>query len=161
MRQKIGMEPCPCGHPACKDWHLTGIGKFVQSSGFTKEEAQTIVAALEGDTAELARVVIEAAVLMGHLAPGLKHISIPDYQLFNEWPGRAQKALEASCMTPERRALRILEQAWANRALGEGSQKADILLALRLIVRVQQRDEQSIRHPVGAGFKRRRPKKNR
>jgi hypothetical protein len=40
----VGKEPCPCGR--CHDWHLTGIGKFVQGSGFTEEEADRIIAAL-------------------------------------------------------------------------------------------------------------------
>ena len=39
-------QKCPCGHPCCKDWHLVGIGKFVQGSGFTEEEADKILAAL-------------------------------------------------------------------------------------------------------------------
>lgn len=42
MTKRITIEPCPCGHPACKDFHLVGIGKFVQGSGFTKDEAELI-----------------------------------------------------------------------------------------------------------------------
>lgn len=38
----ITVEKCPCGHEACKDYHLKGLGKFVQGSGFTKSEAQMI-----------------------------------------------------------------------------------------------------------------------
>lgn len=42
----IGKERCACGHPSCKDYWLTGIGKFVQSSGFTEDEADEIIAAV-------------------------------------------------------------------------------------------------------------------
>lgn len=38
-RPPITIEPCPCGHPSCKDFHLVNFGKFVQGSGFTHEEA--------------------------------------------------------------------------------------------------------------------------
>jgi hypothetical protein len=43
---KIGVEPCSCGHRSCTDFWLTGVGKFVQGSGFTKEEAERIAALL-------------------------------------------------------------------------------------------------------------------
>ncbi len=142
MRQKIGIERCKCSYKNCPDRWLTGIGKFVQGSGFTQEEAELIVAALDSDTGELARVVIEAAMLIKHMMPGVKHITLPDYQLLNEWPAKAQKALEGTCKTPEQRALGILTRAWKDRALGDGSQKAGILLALELMVREQQRDGQ-------------------
>lgn len=38
----ITVEKCLCGHVACSDYHLVGIGKFVQGSGFTKREAAHI-----------------------------------------------------------------------------------------------------------------------
>lgn len=38
----VAHDGCPCGHPSCKDRHLIGIGKFVQGSGFTPEEAQEV-----------------------------------------------------------------------------------------------------------------------
>lgn len=41
-----GKEPCPCGHPRCKKFFLTGIGSFIQGSGFTEEEADLILSAL-------------------------------------------------------------------------------------------------------------------
>lgn len=40
--RKITFERCGCGHPSCKDYWLVGIGKFVQGSGFTLEEAERI-----------------------------------------------------------------------------------------------------------------------
>lgn len=44
----VGKEKCRCGH--CNDWWLTGIGKFVQGSGFTEEEADRIINALRKQT---------------------------------------------------------------------------------------------------------------
>ncbi|MGQ7794487.1 hypothetical protein ACUN0C_18945 [Faunimonas sp. B44] len=40
----IGYEKCPCG--VCSKYFLTGIGDFVQGSGFTLEEAERVVTAL-------------------------------------------------------------------------------------------------------------------
>ena len=45
MNNVVGSEHCPCGDFACKDYHLTGIGKFVQGSGFTLDEARFIIRA--------------------------------------------------------------------------------------------------------------------
>lgn len=42
-----GKEPCPCGHPSCKKWFLTGIGSFSQGSGFYEEEVDLILAGLD------------------------------------------------------------------------------------------------------------------
>lgn len=44
----ITIEQCPCPFDGCPDYHLVGIGKFVQGSGFTKEEAQQIADLLNG-----------------------------------------------------------------------------------------------------------------
>jgi len=38
----IKIEQCKCGYPNCSDYHLVGIGRFCQGSGFTKEDAQRI-----------------------------------------------------------------------------------------------------------------------
>lgn len=43
----VTIEKCPCGR--CSDYHLVGIGKFVQGSGFKKEEAQHIADLLNAD----------------------------------------------------------------------------------------------------------------
>lgn len=40
----LGRRPCPCWD--CRDWHLVGVGKFVQGSGFDEAEAAEILAAL-------------------------------------------------------------------------------------------------------------------
>lgn len=42
----ITHEACPCRYAGCRDRHLVGIGKFVQGSGFTLEEADEIVRAV-------------------------------------------------------------------------------------------------------------------
>lgn len=59
MTRKITTERCMCGHASCKDTWLVGIGKFVQGSGFTPEEAERIVKALNGPTsaAELTEII--------------------------------------------------------------------------------------------------------
>ena len=41
---QIKIERCPCGK--CSDWHLIGIGKFCQRSGFKKDEAEFICKAV-------------------------------------------------------------------------------------------------------------------
>ena len=43
---KITTEKCMCGHKSCKDTWLVGIGKFVQGSGFTPEEADRVLRGL-------------------------------------------------------------------------------------------------------------------
>ena len=40
---RFSIEKCPCGHQCCQDYHLKGIGHFVQGSGFSKEDAELIV----------------------------------------------------------------------------------------------------------------------
>jgi hypothetical protein len=47
MTEELSIKKCPCGDPYCRDYHLVGIGKFVQGSGFTAEEATRIVGALQ------------------------------------------------------------------------------------------------------------------
>lgn len=42
----ITTERCKCGHKSCQDVWLVGIGKFVQGSGFTQEEADRIIRGL-------------------------------------------------------------------------------------------------------------------
>lgn len=42
-RKKYSFERCPCNSKYCNDYHLIGIGKFVQGSGFNKEEVELIV----------------------------------------------------------------------------------------------------------------------
>jgi hypothetical protein len=44
----ITIAQCPCGHATCGDYHLVGIGKFCQGSGFSKKEAAWIAALLNG-----------------------------------------------------------------------------------------------------------------
>lgn len=39
---RITIKRCPCPYVNCGDYHLVGIGKFVQGSGFSKEEAEHI-----------------------------------------------------------------------------------------------------------------------
>ena len=39
MNYPISIVPCPCGHEGCSDYHLVGVGKFCQGSGFSKAEA--------------------------------------------------------------------------------------------------------------------------
>lgn len=45
----IGIERCACGSPNCRDYWLTGIGTFVQGSGFKKDEAELIARLLNAD----------------------------------------------------------------------------------------------------------------
>lgn len=46
MADKTTHTACPCGSAYCRDRHLVGMGKFVQGSGFTVEEAERICTAL-------------------------------------------------------------------------------------------------------------------
>ena len=54
--EKIGTEPCPCGHRSCRKTFLTGIGSFVQGSGFDPDEAHRIVTAVNSHAALLEAV---------------------------------------------------------------------------------------------------------
>jgi hypothetical protein len=45
-KQMIKVQQCCCGYKNCADYWLVGIGKFVQGSGFTKDEAKQIAALL-------------------------------------------------------------------------------------------------------------------
>jgi len=59
-----GIEKCTCGDKACNTYWLTGIGSFCQGSGFKKDEAEQIVAALRQGEVDRARVVeLEALCL--------------------------------------------------------------------------------------------------
>lgn len=44
----ITYRKCPCGQAECRTYQLVGIGSFYPGSGFTLEEAQRIVDALNG-----------------------------------------------------------------------------------------------------------------
>ena len=55
-RQHITITKCPCGHPSCSDYHLVGVGKFVQGSGFDRHEADLIARLLNEHTTELAEM---------------------------------------------------------------------------------------------------------
>jgi hypothetical protein len=48
---KIAIEQCCCGSSNCCDYWLVGIGKFMQGSGFTKEDAQRIADLLNQESA--------------------------------------------------------------------------------------------------------------
>ncbi len=54
---KYGKEPCRCGHPSCKNWWLTGVGGFVQGSGFTEDEADRIVDLLNAVDPDIVDVI--------------------------------------------------------------------------------------------------------
>lgn len=41
--KRITIEKCRCGSEFCRDYWLVGTGKFVQGSGFSREEAELIV----------------------------------------------------------------------------------------------------------------------
>jgi hypothetical protein len=79
---RVSKEPCPCGHKSCKDWHLVGIGKFVQGSGFSEEEADKILDALASPTPRETLVIhsrgpnTPAMVLCAKLADGGTFVSI-------------------------------------------------------------------------------------
>lgn len=45
----VTIEPYSCGHTACKDYWLVGVGKFNQGSGFTKREATRIASLINND----------------------------------------------------------------------------------------------------------------
>lgn len=48
----IRVEKCSCGHSACHDYWLVGIGKFMQGSGFTETDANRIARLLNDDSGE-------------------------------------------------------------------------------------------------------------
>lgn len=58
----ISIVACPCGHRGCSDFHFRGLGKFVQGSGFNKDEAHKIKNA-----------IVFAQAAQAGIACGLKH----------------------------------------------------------------------------------------
>jgi hypothetical protein len=48
-RHKVGMIQCSCGYKTCTDHWLTGVGKFVQGSGFTHDQGQRIAELINDD----------------------------------------------------------------------------------------------------------------
>lgn len=42
----IKIEKCKCNYETCQDYWLVGVGRFVQGSGFTKEQAVLIASLL-------------------------------------------------------------------------------------------------------------------
>ena len=67
---KVGTEKCWCGK--CQDYWLTGVGKFCQGSGFTKEVAEEIADLLNKEKEyKLNDVFVKAAIL--GLCCGLNH----------------------------------------------------------------------------------------
>lgn len=59
----IGIEKCPCGDEWCNTYHLTGIGNFVQGSGFTLAEAERIVVALHCPVSRLDEKTLRSLIL--------------------------------------------------------------------------------------------------
>jgi hypothetical protein len=47
----ITIERCRCGHKCCQDYWLVGLGKFVQGSGFEKDDAERIARLLNDEAA--------------------------------------------------------------------------------------------------------------
>ena len=45
----ITVARCPCGQQGCRDFHLVGIGKFVQGSGFNEADAIRLSKLLNGE----------------------------------------------------------------------------------------------------------------
>lgn len=65
---KITIEQCCCPYEHCSDYWLVGIGKFVQGSGFTQEEAQRIADLLNGDETRLEKAHL-LGVISGRSSP--------------------------------------------------------------------------------------------
>lgn len=50
-RRPVTVQQCCCGYPACQDHWLVGLGKFVQGSGFTREQAERVAELVNADEA--------------------------------------------------------------------------------------------------------------
>lgn len=46
IQKEVTIQQCQCGYAQCSTYWLNGIGHFVQSSGFGKEEAELIATAV-------------------------------------------------------------------------------------------------------------------
>lgn len=111
---KIGIEKCCCGHAGCRDYWLTGIGKFNQGSGFTKEEAENIAALL--NVAPAPTPPNAAVKALEEAARAMLRIAKPDWN----FPG-AHPAREAAIHHMET-ALSALTQTGDQAAVG-GTEK--------------------------------------
>lgn len=59
MTDELSYKKCPCGDTYCKDFHLVGIGKFVQGSGFTEADAAKILHSLKMAEEDAFRYVLD------------------------------------------------------------------------------------------------------
>lgn len=55
MSEKYTVSPCPCGHRACKDWHVCPVAD-VQGVHFTRQQAEAVAKLLNEMDAAKARV---------------------------------------------------------------------------------------------------------
>lgn len=79
----ITVEQCPCGHESCNDYHLRGVGKFVQGSGFEKEEAELIASYLNATSSpEREMAMVQQFHLKFGLPLGDEDTLMDDYPIF-------------------------------------------------------------------------------
>lgn len=101
---KIGKEKCMCGHTSCKDWWLTGIGKFVQGSGFTEDEADRIIMALSARNTVAPSVV---SAMYDEVLTRFEEAAIDR----SKWPGHA--AQEARYAEKRRTLVEVFADVYA------------------------------------------------
>lgn len=152
----IKVEKCPCGHPNCHNYHLTGIGKFVQGSGFEKNEAEQIALLLNIDNGdaygpldlvELLGVQAALQARMGEptgtgeagMKESLLHVIIEATEAMTEInfkPWKAEKRpVDRQALATE---LTDILQFWANGALAMGFTPEELTQALRAKWEVNQ-----------------------
>lgn len=140
---QISMRQCPCGE--CKDFHLVGIGKFVQGSGFTRAEAARIIGALDRheqvlDLTELLAAQARLQLRMGHptgvgeagVKESLLHVMVEAVEALREINFKPWKAKKFSVnrVTLATELTDIL-QFWANAAIAMGFTAEELTDALR------------------------------
>lgn len=144
MTNPIGIEKCKCGSPVCSTYWLTGVGVFVQGSGFTIEEAEKIAHALnKPDTMSLDELMSTQAKLQARMGEptgtgeaGLKesllHVIVETVEAMREINFKPWKAnqIEVNKHNLSTEMMDIL-QFWANGALAMGLTPQDLTSALR------------------------------
>jgi NTP pyrophosphatase (non-canonical NTP hydrolase) len=141
----ITIEKCPCGYKGCSDYHLVGIGTFVQGSGFTKREAETIANLLNRktevlDLAELIGTQARLQARMGEptgtgeagVKESLLHVMVETVEALREINFKPWKTTRFE-VNREALATELTDilQFWANAAIAMGFTAEELTAALR------------------------------
>lgn len=144
----ITVKKCPCGQ--CQDYHLVGIGKFCQGSGFTKAEAEEIADLLNSKTLSLDELLKTQRQLQARMGEptgtgeagckeSLLHVIVETTEAMAELNFKPWKATR-KVVNREDLATELTDilQFWANAANSMGLTPEELTQALRAKWQVNQ-----------------------